>query len=66
MAKSANSKVIFLPATNQTMPGSAAFNADLNQAGNPNDVGEPSHFSEFAGQDQSFQQAINARVIENI
>ncbi len=29
MAKSANSKVIFLPGANQTMLGSAAFNAAL-------------------------------------
>jgi len=29
MAKSANSKVIFLPAANQSIPNSAAFNATL-------------------------------------
>ncbi|OAA57466.1 stomatin family protein [Niveomyces insectorum RCEF 264] len=61
MAKSANSKVIFLPATNQTMPGSAAFDKALQQAG---ESGEPSSF--FGGQDNGFQQAINARVVENI
>ncbi|KAI0407831.1 stomatin family protein [Xylaria palmicola] len=63
MAKSANSKVIFLPATNQTMPGSAAFNtsmADVNK-----------HFAESGGEsshanDGGFQEALNARVIENV
>lgn len=68
MAKSANSKVIFLPAANQIMPGTPSFNAAMNNA-------EPlegssskpdTTFSDFAGQDHSFQQAINARVIENI
>ncbi|KIH89208.1 hypothetical protein SPBR_07445 [Sporothrix brasiliensis 5110] len=65
MAKSANSKVIFLPATNQTMPGSPAFDAAL-QPANSGETGEPSHFSEFAGQNHGFQSAVNARVIENI
>ncbi|KAI1179812.1 stomatin family protein [Nemania sp. FL0916] len=53
MAKSANSKVIFLPAANQTMPSAAAFNAAVSEAG------------EGSG-DNGFGQAMNARVIENI
>jgi hypothetical protein len=61
MAKSANSKVIFLPAANQTMPTPAQFDASL-------DKGESSKggntFSDF--NDGGFNQAINARVIENI
>ncbi|KAL1890603.1 hypothetical protein Sste5346_008119 [Sporothrix stenoceras] len=65
MAKSANSKVIFLPATNQTMPGSPAFDAAM-QAPKVGEASEPSHFSEFAGQDHGFQSAVNARVIEQM
>ncbi|GAB1313533.1 Stomatin [Madurella fahalii] len=71
MAKSANSKVIFLPAANQTMPGSSAFNAALaNGSGNgPFEEGSSSNaqggMPEF-GTDPAFQQAMNARVIENI
>lgn len=74
MAKSANSKVIFLPAANQTMPGSAAFNAALANAtssGNPFEEGGASsagraHAHDFGTHDSGFQQAMNARVIENI
>ncbi|EFX06505.1 stomatin family protein [Grosmannia clavigera kw1407] len=64
MAKTANSKVIFLPAANQTMPGSSAFDTAIKQANS--EPGEPSSFQEFGGQDHSFQQAINARVVESI
>ncbi|KAL1877592.1 hypothetical protein VTK73DRAFT_8501 [Phialemonium thermophilum] len=60
MAKSANSKVIFLPAANQTMPGPAAFNAALSKTGDGgNDV-------DFSSNDPGFQQAFNANVIEHI
>jgi len=63
MAKTANSKVIFLPATNQTVQ------SQLAQA---DSVGEGP--SKYAGKNQQFetdsndgfQQAMNARVIENI
>ena len=61
MAKSANSKVIFLPAANQTMPGTAAFNAAMNNA--EPFGGEEGESSTFGGGDPGFQQAINARVI---
>ncbi|KAH0555955.1 hypothetical protein GP486_006100 [Trichoglossum hirsutum] len=58
MAKSANSKVIFLPATNQTV---------LSQLSNLGNGGEgPSTSHEYAPDDGSFQRAINANVIENI
>lgn len=68
MAKSANSKVIFLPAANQTMGN--ALNAAI--AANP--TGESSSAAEggsgnnqdFGGQDPGFQQAMHARVVENI
>ncbi|KAI1198599.1 stomatin family protein [Nemania serpens] len=64
MAKSANSKVIFLPAANQTMPGSAAYNAAMNNAGN---IGESSDGAgDFGSGGNGFQEAMNARVIENI
>lgn len=63
MAKSANSKVIFLPAQNTaTMPG-------LQDPKIYQETGESSgsgNLGEFGGQDPGFQQAINARVIENI
>lgn len=66
MAKSANSKVIFLPAQNTTtMSGlSAPFISNEDKA----DIAEGSNnnMNDFGGQDPSFQQAINARIIENI
>lgn len=67
MAKSANSKVIFLPAANQTMPNQQSlFNAAMADS-KPIEGGEPSgNFKDFGGQDSSFQQAMNARVVENI
>lgn len=66
MAKSANSKVIFLPAANQTMPGSPAFNAALaNGSGEGSSANAQGGMPEF-GTDPAFQQAMNARVIENI
>ena len=68
MAKSANSKVIFLPGAQQTMPGSDAFKAALSHedGGNPFDEGGNSGARGGGGADQGFQQAMNARVIENI
>jgi len=69
MAKTANSKVIFLPATNQTMPGSTAFDVSMAHANKEYEDGEASttnNFKDFGGGDTSFQQAMNARVVENI
>ncbi|KAI0837258.1 stomatin-like protein [Hypoxylon sp. FL0890] len=58
MAKSANAKVIFLPANSQAMSG---FNNALNAA-NQFDAGESSESHNDAG----FNQAVNARIVENI
>lgn len=53
MAKSANSKVIFLPGASQAMPSnSLAESLGREEAG--------------GSEDQGMQQAINARVVENI
>ncbi|KAI1433471.1 stomatin family protein [Xylaria sp. CBS 124048] len=58
MAKSANSKVIFLPAANQTMPDAATLNASMADANK--------HLTETGAHDGGFGQAINAHVIEHI
>jgi regulator of protease activity HflC (stomatin/prohibitin superfamily) len=70
MAKSANSKVIFLPGAN-SMPGSASFNTAMAGSSNPFEEGSSNAAgtntaTEFGGHDSHFQQAMNARVIENI
>ncbi|KAI1860791.1 uncharacterized protein JN550_011253 [Neoarthrinium moseri] len=66
MAKSANSKVIFLPAANQTMPSNSAFKAALAQEGESFAQDESSHGNDFGSTDPGFQRAMNARVVENI
>jgi erythrocyte band 7 integral membrane protein len=68
MAKSANSKVIFLPATNQTagMAGPLQAAVAANQTGESSGAGDPFNNQDFGGQDPSFQAAMNARVVENI
>jgi len=69
MAKSANSKVIFLPGISQPTQsqmeiadaygeGSAKYGADRHDA--------PGNGNDFGGADKGFQKAINAHVIENI
>jgi len=60
MAKSANSKVIFLPAPNQTVQEQLAL-AEQSGEG-PSKYSQP--FDPEAN--DSFQQAMNARVVENI
>ncbi|KAK6954944.1 hypothetical protein Daesc_002573 [Daldinia eschscholtzii] len=60
MAKTANSKVIFLPAANQTMPNLS--NAAAQAAGKQYEIGESSGTNDEDG----FAQAVNAHVIENI
>jgi len=65
MAKSANSKVIFLPAANQTMPSGADFKASLDKPGESSHEYE-SPFGEFGSGDPGFQQAINAKIVEHI
>ena len=68
MAKSANSKVIFLPAINQAVQSQMA---ELGQGGS-NDGTLGGHFGKQpltsgpVGDDGGFQNAINARVIETI
>lgn len=69
MAKTANSKVIFLPATNQTMPADLA---NLAQPQNPGGESSGYNSKQNTGNafnidtNDGFQQAMNARVIENI
>lgn len=62
MAKTANSKVIFLPATNQTVQAQMAM-ADSAGEG-PSKYGSSNTFDRETN--DGFQQAMNARVIENI
>jgi len=64
MAKTANSKVIFLPAANQTVPDSAMQSALSNPGEGPSKQNTGSQFNLDTG--DGFQQAMNARVIENI
>jgi len=60
MAKSANSKVIFLPAPNQTVQEQLALAEQLGEG--PSKYSQP--FDPEAN--DSFQQAMNAHVVENI
>jgi hypothetical protein len=63
MAKSANSKVIFL-----TMPTASQFAAGLDKGsgfGEGSGTKDNINFGDLGGHD-GFQQAINARVVENI
>ena len=63
MAKSANSKVIFLPGATPAMSGASPFNAaPLANAAESNPFGEEGS----GAHDSGFQQAMNARIIENI
>ncbi|RYP75958.1 hypothetical protein DL771_002030 [Monosporascus sp. 5C6A] len=65
MAKSANSKVIFLPAANQTMPGSSSFNASLvDAAAKKYGEGEAHDFG--GANDTGFNQAVKSHIVENI
>jgi regulator of protease activity HflC (stomatin/prohibitin superfamily) len=68
MAKSANSKVIFLPAANQTMDMSnVAAAATDTETGQSSANASGTRFGDFGGQqDPGFQSAMNARVVENI
>ena len=65
MAKSANSKVIFLPAANQTM-GNALNAAVASNQGESAGSGGGDNYHDFGGQDPSFSSAMNARMVENI
>ena len=59
MAKSANSKVIFLPATNQTVQAQLA---QAEEAGE----GPSNFFNTTSSADDGFQRAVNANIIEHI
>ncbi|KAI9801514.1 MAG: hypothetical protein M1833_002746 [Piccolia ochrophora] len=65
MAKSANSKVIFLPATNQTVQSQLAT-ANKAGEGPSQQMGESSASQEYGAADEGMQRAINAHVVENI
>ncbi|KAL8925570.1 MAG: hypothetical protein Q9208_003461 [Pyrenodesmia sp. 3 TL-2023] len=66
MAKTANSKVIFLPATNQTVQ-SQLSQADTYGEGPSSHASSSKNNNPFQGDsNDGFQQAMNARVIENI
>jgi len=66
MAKSANSKVIFLPATNQTVQSQMAI-ADTNGEGPSKQFdGSSSAGQEYGGMNSGFQSAINSNVIEHM
>jgi len=77
MAKSANSKVIFLPAQNQTVQSALAQADSVGegpssyQAGSNNTPGnsmgvQSSAEREYGGSNHGFQSAINSHVIENM
>lgn len=65
MAKSANSKVIFLPGANQTM-GNALNAAMASNTTGESSGGNDNALNDFGGQDSGFEQAMHARVVENI
>lgn len=67
MAKSANSKVIFLPGASQNMNMSSAANF-ANQAGEGEAANALTSGSgrDFGGANSGFQTAMDARVVENI
>jgi erythrocyte band 7 integral membrane protein len=64
MAKSANSKVIFLPGASSVGTMASAFAADAEHGGST--PGARFDGGDFGGQDPGFQRAINAHIIENI
>jgi erythrocyte band 7 integral membrane protein len=67
MARTANSKVIFLPATNQTVMGQMQQIADnVGGPSSPNGPHGSSASQEYAGNSDSFGSAINAHVIEHM
>lgn len=65
MAKSANSKVIFLPAQNQTVQESLAKAlSDEGKSQSPVPYGSAEH--EYGHNNQGFQSAINASIVERM
>ncbi|KAI7775835.1 hypothetical protein LA080_006203 [Diaporthe eres] len=67
MAKSANSKVIFMPGAQSSATTALTAASDPKAlAGEQGESSGKNTFSDFGGGDPSFQQAMNSRVIENI
>jgi regulator of protease activity HflC (stomatin/prohibitin superfamily) len=68
MARSANSKVIFLPATNQTVQEqlSHATQGESSSSGTHGGLPGSSAGNQYGSGDQGFQSAINAHVIEHM
>jgi len=70
MAKSANSKVIFLPATNQTVQeqfADAAAHGESTAGSSKSPMGITSSAGqEYGSQSHGFQSAINSSVIEHM
>jgi len=66
MAKSANSKVIFLPGASSSMAASGSGNGDFNNALNKMVSDESGDATNIFTSDGGFGQAMNARNIENI
>jgi erythrocyte band 7 integral membrane protein len=71
MAKSANSKVIFLPGASSSMGGALnkaldPFNGSDAANGEHASRGGGGDFDDFGGPDSGLQQAINAQVVQNI
>jgi len=67
MAKSANSKVIFLPGPNQNVAATMAALADNGEGSHSGEQAKNFMSSnDFGGQDTGFSQAINANVVENM
>jgi len=64
MARSANSKVIFLPAQNQTVQSQLAQAEAVGEG--PSRYGAQSAEQEYGHNNPGFQSAINAHVIENM
>jgi erythrocyte band 7 integral membrane protein len=66
MAKTANSKVIFLPAQNQTVQEALAKSGE-----GPSNYSSPAQFSssaehEYGHNNQGFQSAINSSIVEHM
>lgn len=66
MAKSANSKVIFLPGSSGSNNMTGLSAPYINSKDQADIDGEGSGTRDFGGQDPGMQAAINARIIENI
>ncbi|KAF1820758.1 stomatin family protein-like protein [Dissoconium aciculare CBS 342.82] len=70
MAKSANSKVIFLPAQNQTVQSQMAIAEQMGEGPSRyqdyGTVKSSQNQHDFSGKTDGFQDAVNARVVENM